>query len=91
MSEFRRFLGIETPEKTRHLLLWACPYLAIFLALLLGLSYVVQKYIATLPLWMHGIAILCSVVVFLLFVAWGRRMVTEALEGSGDDSAPEEP
>jgi hypothetical protein len=91
MPEFRRFLGIETGEKARKLLLWASPYLAMFLAILLSLSYLVQRFIAYLPLWMHAVAIICSLAAFLMFVGWGRRMVMDALEGRGEDSAREEP
>ena len=85
MASFLEFLGIETRQKALRMLGWAAPFLVLFLVMLAGLSYLVQRYVAELPIWMHLAAIACSLAVFLIFLAWGHRMATEAQGGEGED------
>lgn len=85
MSAFLEFLGMETGEKARAFFRWASPYLVLCLILLGSLSYVVHRFITPLPLLGHVAAIGAGLAVFVIFIAWGHRMVGEAMEGHDED------
>ena len=92
-SGFLAFFGLDGRANASETTLWVLPYLGFMLVAFVGLSILVQRFLFTLPVWVHVVAIGVALINLFLLLARIRRSGLEEADQAheGDDPGEQPP